>query len=239
MKHNYIFILLILLYSCEHIQSERKMLNINSIENFNYILKDYSLNGHQYQIDSALYIDNIYEYSDKNFIEKKDTIGYSFFKLFDDSLIVVVAVNRDLCYLSIMSDFNDSYFINNSLIFPYNFSFLNDENLGVKFDCINNDSINFREISYDYNLIGEWKIDSIINFRINDDMIKKISKLKVLNDSIALIDETEYQYNHNGYEININESPFQFYKVFINENKMILINTFKESYIEYYFSSCR
>jgi hypothetical protein len=224
------------MFSCKQ-RINNKQLSNTTINNFNEIMKNYSLNDHKYIFNKGFYIYDVFEYADTNFMSKKDTVNFSFFKLVEDTLSVFVAINRELCYLSILSNLNNKYFLNNSLILPGNFSFLNNEKLPAKFDCINTDSIEFREVGYDANLIGEWSLDSSVVFRVNRDLIKEIKKeINVLNDSVILIDNYRYEYEHDGYILKVLKSPYLLYKIFLNDRKMILINIFKNSYIEYYFT---
>jgi hypothetical protein len=233
----YVFVITIFTYSCKNEKNNiTKNIEISSetVKGFQNILADYSLNGHSFNfIRGYLILEPIFN---SKFISNNDTLNNTYFKLEEnDTSHLYIGVNRLGCFVTILSKLNNDYFPNNSLIFPANLDFLKHENISIS--CINNDSNTFREVSFDKNIIREWTLDSIKSYRKTYLSQDTFYKMEIFDNELIFDNKHHYTYTHTGYEFKIDESHYHFYKVFVGEKYMILINGFNNSYEEYYFKA--
>lgn len=209
-------------------------LSKESIVQFNRIFKDYYLNGMEYQFNSGHLIEN--PKLNKKYINPSDTNNLVFFVLESDNIDnLTITVNKEGCFASVVYNLEGYLYPNHSVIFPNDYSFLNKDQLAVKFDCINKDSLDQREIDYDANMIGTWYVDSISSIRKNYTQSFDIKSITIDKEQVVLNDSIDFEYYHSGYKFQLKGSKYDFYKVHINKDYMIMINTYKNSYEEFYF----
>lgn len=233
-KKIYLLVIIYIFISCNSSNENKIKISNEALIEFNFIFKDYTLNNKKYNFKNGFYLKKPpLNYS---LLSTEDTTNISFFKLLDGENYLIVCVDRKRCFASVTTELNDFNYPNHSVIFPYDFSFLNKESLPVKFNCINEDTKEFREVNYDKNMIGKWELDSIYILEKNYIEDYKLKNLAIKEDyTITINDSVKSTYTHNAYNFEILNSKYIFYKIFVNKNNMILINVYNESYVECFF----
>lgn len=206
-------------------------LSHSSLVEFQKMLKDYQVNGDKFNFIEGHYLAN--PHFDSNFVKVEDLQNSLFFMLIDSTKELMVEVNCNDCYASIPQLLNSNYYPNQSVIFPYDFSFLKKE--GFNINCERRDSSAFREVSFDKNMLGCWMLDSMDIVRRNYEADFLFNKLCIEKNLVVLNDSLEITYQHHAYYFDIDNSNYKFYKIFIGQKWMILINRFNDSYEEYFF----
>jgi hypothetical protein len=233
----FILLQLLILFGCQNSNKcdEHKTLNSNSINNFNEIFKDFVLNNRAFIFSEGYVIDNP-NYNEV-LMQPSDTANMILFTLknaVDDSLII--AVNKIGCFACLVYDLYGKLYINQSLIFPFDFNFLNQEKPSLNIDCKNNDNQKIREATYDRNMLGKWKLDSLNTVDKNYSNDFQIKSLLITKETLLLNDSINLKYHNSGFDFDIQNSPFSFFKAMVNRRFMILINIYNGSYEEFYFS---
>lgn len=149
-----------------------------------------------------------------------------------DSFELKLAVNNNLCFASILLTDRGFDYPNQFAIHPSDFSWLNEEGLGINYNCINNDEINYREASYDKYLLGIWNVDSTFN----NDSKMSISKFEFLDSLIIINDSASYQYEQSGYFLSTDNPEEYIYKIFVNKNNIIFFNNLNTNLVTFYCS---
>jgi|SRR5690554_27301 len=212
--------------------SENNNLSNRAIDRFSEIYKNFPIDGHEYVFDRG---ERINPKFDHRFLLPADTLNTIFYRLYEDTLSIVVGVNTVGCHAAIITKFEGFYYPHQNSIHLADFSFLNEENSGFLVSCENNDPLDFRMVSYQKNLIGMWSLDSVKKYRTNYEQILELNSLEFFKNSIIINDDIEKKYENDGFNLSILNTPYYFYKLFVNQNFMILINVYEDSYEEYYF----
>lgn len=235
MKTIFFFSLISLLISCngsitsnsDDVTNDKKQ-----IEFFNKIFKKTEINGRYYKINK---VKPVFPAFDINYITKEDTANLVFYELFEDTDSFIIGVNKELCYAFILVHYNGFYYPHNYAIYPGNFKLLDDE----LFSCENDDVLEYRELSFDKNLLGKWLIDSI-EFETNETVdIKEIFPTKnyvFYKDSLCLDDSLNYgSYELSGFNIIINDD-LSFFRIYSSVNKMIIYKYLNDGGAIYFLS---
>lgn len=210
------------------------MLSSSSTNEFKKLFKGLTIHGRELKINKSYYISNLK--TNPKFVKNNDLLNYSFFKLVEDSLNnIVILIDDQNCAASILNKFNDYYYPSLDIIYPYDFKFLNSESVVPEsFKCVNKDTFRIREIGYNPDLIGNWVLDSILDSKENH-YEESFEIMNIRNDSTVVFDDIEtYRYFVEGSNFEIEDSVHVFYKIFNNDDFLILINTYNNSYSEYY-----
>jgi len=233
---------LIFIISCSHkkeLEDEKELSEIklsnNSTNKFKEIFDGLILYGESFEVNNSYYLPQIKTHP--IFVENNDLSNYSFFRLEEDSLtFIVILVDNRFCCASIVNEFHNYYYPSVDVIYPSDFTFLNFENkIPFLFDCINKDSQKFRNIEINPGLFGDWILDSILDSK-GIHYFDSFKRMNVENDTIVTFDDFEsYNYLVDGPIFEIKDSAHNFYKIFNNEDFLILINNYDNSYSEYYF----
>lgn len=171
-----------------------------------------------------------------DFIVDSDTMNFVYLKLYEKKDSILLGVNKLLCYATILPEFEGYYYPNQSVIYPYDFSFLNEEQYSLNIYCRNEDNEKYRAVGYDKNLFGSWGTDSIIPYYKGYNSDFNLQKIKFTNRNALLNDSIVIDYYHSGFSLRIKDLTYDFHKVLVNRKKMILINTYEDSYEVFYFS---
>lgn len=243
---NYLFFLnfIILFYSCDNEDNKRskdhKIKNTNlelskeSINQFNRIFKEFYLDGINHQFSSGYLIQN--PKLNEKYINPSDTAHLVFFALEGDGIEdLIITVHKKGCFASIVYSLEGYWYPNQSVILPSDYSFLNKDQLPVDFNCINQDNLNLREVSFDANMLGFWYVDSIASIRRNFNQHFDIESIEIDKQHAIVNDSLDFEYYHSGYDFQLKGTNYFFYKVLVNEDNMIMINTYENSYEEFYF----
>jgi hypothetical protein len=216
-KSIYIIYIYIVLNSCgiTETQNKGKSVEPKGIETFNNIFSKVPINNIYYSVDSAVMIEPKIDF---RYVTQDDTIGSVFFQLFDGSKSFIIGVNYLLCYSYIVNQYNGYHYPHNYSIFPYDFSTLNQSNFDVNFNCNNTDNSSQRALNIDKTIYGKWLIDSILD--ANNKITEGISSLLIDEKTILINDTLEFNYNVDGFYLNIEKQP-AFFRIFNNYNKMI------------------
>lgn len=230
---------LLTLPACENRIEEEKtntfQLNKKSLDEFNRIFDDFSLNGKEYHFLSGYWIEK--PKFDEKLVRPVDTTNMVLFALKNsDYDSIIIAANYNGCFASVVYKLEERLYINQSVIFPFDFAFLNNEQIPIKFNCINTDEFRIRETNYDAHMIGEWNLDSINSIRMNYKPEFEIYRLTIEREWVIINDSIKFKYFHSGYDFRIIDTDYYFFKVLTNDKFMILINVINDSYEEYYFS---
>lgn len=175
----------------------------------------------------------------ETYIVESDTANFIFLKLFERSDSVLIAVNKLLCYATVLPKFEGSYYPNESIIYPYDFRFLNENKPSLNINCINEDDHDYRMVGYYKGLIGTWIVDSVESVRKHYEFDSSLATLEFSKEKVILNDTIKADYLHSGFTLRIEDFPFDFYKIFMNGNKSIFINTYQDSYEVFYLSKIK
>jgi hypothetical protein len=235
MKQNICLLMLFALLSCKtDVQSNDGKIEISNDELnwFNEIFSSSFINGEQREFVNGFLLEKPYLDSQRLVYED---LPFVFFELQDESReSYFFSVNYEDCYVSIASEMNGFLYPNNSSIYPVDLRFLSDY-LPNHYSCSTTDELQYREISFDKNLIGQWKIDSVLNR--NKDLEHSFrNNFFEFNDRELLIDENPYGFYHSGQLIDVPELRLKFFKIHIGRDYMILVNFYENNYQEFYFS---
>lgn len=244
LEYSFILNVVILLYSCENVDNKSsnnyKIKNTNlelgkeSIDQFNRIFEGFYFNDIYQQFNSGYLI--LHPKLNEKYINYSDTAHFVFFALEGDSIEdLIITVNKKGCFASIVYNLDGYLYPNQSVIFPGDYSFLNKDQLPVNFDCINQDSLSLREVAFDANMLGVWYVDSISSIRRNFNQSFDIKNITIEKQRVIVNDSLDFEYYHSGYDFQLNGTNYFFYKVLVNEDHMIMINTYRNSYEEFYF----
>jgi|SRR5690554_3394032 len=204
-----------------------------SLNQINSIFSELNIGGKHYNFNKGKIINPKFNY---DFIVSSDTMNFIYLKLFEEVDSIVLGVNKLLCYATILPEFEGHYYPNQSVVFPFNFRFLNQDNPLINITCHNDDDQKFRQVGFDKNLFGIWEIDSIVPYHLGYISDFKLKQLNFSQESVILNDSVARRYSHSGFTIKIDNSCFDFHKILVNHKKMILINTFNDSYEVVYFT---
>ncbi|WP_343785248.1 hypothetical protein [Wandonia haliotis] len=212
---------------------ESTELSDSSLGEINSIFSDIEIGGRIYKFDKGSLITPKFN---TNFIVDSDTMNFIYLKLYEESDSIVLGVNKLLCYATILPEFEGYYYPNQSVIYPHNFRFLNEEGFHLNINCSNEKDEKFREVGYDKNLLGIWTVDSINPYHKEYKSDLDLKTLTFSRENVLLNDTISSGYRHSGFALLVEGFPYDFHKVLVNNEKMILINTFKDSYEVFYFS---
>lgn len=236
---SFLLVIMLTVFACENrIHDEQtcnSQLSQNSLNEFNRIFEDFSLNGQEYHFLSGYWIESP-QFNDR-FARSFDTVGVVLFTLkTSDFDSLIIGVHRNGCFASVVYKLEKYLYVNQSVIFPSDFTFLNEEKIPIKFNCINSDNSRLRETNFEAHMIGEWCLDSINSIRMNYTPEFELNKFAIERDCVILNDTAKFEYFHSGYDFQIIGTNYSFFKVLTNDKFMILINIINQSYEEYYFS---
>jgi hypothetical protein len=235
MKLNICLFMLIALLSCKtDVQRNDGKIEISNDElnRFNEIFSGSFINGEQREFVKGFLLEKPHLDSQRLVIEY---LPFVFFELQDESReSYFFSVNYKDCYVSIASEINRFLYPNNSSIYPVDLRFLSDY-FPNHYSCSNTDELPYREISFDKHLIGQWKIDSVLNR--DKDIEQRFSAIFFeFHDRELLIDDNRYEFYHSGQLIDVPELRLKFFKIHIGREYMILVNFYEDNYQEFYFS---
>lgn len=211
-------------------------LDSSSINRLNNIFEGFVFLGTKYKFNRG----NLFKYPKFNnkFISYTDTANLVFFKLHCEKkdTNIVIAINKRWCNACLVLQFNGYLYPCVNIIFPNNFSFLNQEGFPKKFTCSNSDPIKLRRIGYNKRMQGTWYVDSVNKVVDNIKNIISLNKILINKNNVVLNDTLKCNYKYQGFEFTIKNSKLSFFQLLANKKHMILINTFNNSKIEYYLS---
>ncbi len=232
----YYLIFLIILYSCSYSKKNENSnakpkdeieLSEASLSVLNKILTPHNIDDKKWDFVSAkTVVPNLHPL----YYNKENIDNYTFIELNDKSENkLIIAINVKLCYAEILFPLDNFLYIDQGIIFPYDFSFIN-KDLGKDIvTCKNEDSLLFRELDYDKNIFGKWAIDSIQNpissvFEIEKSKtISIIESFKVLNETKILFENDSLNFKQNGRWLNLSTDNHEeyFQRLIVGPSKMV------------------
>lgn len=235
MKNFIFFLILSLILGCKtdnSINTENLQISVEILNKFNEIFGETIILGEKREFKRGYYLSN--PKLDVQRLDKAD-FSYMYFELIDNKEEhIFVSVSQVSCFVSIVSEFNGFIYPNNSSIYPIDLAFLS-EYLANDYSCTNSDDMSFREINFDKRLIGQWKVDSVLNREhTKDPNFENISF--EFRDNEFIYENKIHLFTQQGLEISIPSFPFLFYKIYLGSKNMILINFFENEYQEFYFT---
>lgn len=142
---------------------DSNQLSDNTLQQINVFFKEIDFKDTAYSFKKGVFVNPKFNYE---FLVASDTMNFVFIKLYEDTDSVILAINKLLCYSNIIHKFKDAYYPNQSVIYPYDFRFLNADKPSLNIICKNDDDQKFRMVGYDKNLYGSWLVDSVVNNHI-------------------------------------------------------------------------
>lgn len=206
-----------------------KILSSSALKHFNDIFSDIPFDGVKNKFQSVEVYNPEFNLS---MLNSSDTANFSYFILKTDTFDLKVAVNNNLCFASKILSHRGYDYINQFVIHPYDFSWLNKEKLNGSYECINEDPISFREASFDKNMIGLWKVDSTFMNENNNE----INYIEFSDSVLKLNKSIKYNYEQSGYYLHIKDSDKFIYKIFFNSDYSIFYSSLRNEPIIYYCS---
>lgn len=215
---------------------EAKLTN-SSLNQINSFFSELNFDGKIYYFNEGKIVTPKLNY---DFIVSSDTMNFIYLKLYEETDSILLGVNKLHCYATILPEFEGYYYPNQSIIYSYDFRFLNnEERYSMDISCRNKKNEKFRSVGYDKNLFGLWKLDSVAPYNKKYSSEVNLQQLKFTKENVYLNDTIVSDYHHLGYSLNLEGFTFNFHKIFINQKKMILINTYYDSYEVFYFSKLK
>jgi hypothetical protein len=135
---------------------------------------------------------------------------------------LIVGVNYALCGIEIVYPFNEYYYIDMGTIYPVYSSFLKKETKRELLNCIENDTIKVRSMSYDWRTKGNWNIDSVSNPIENMLALKKNDTALITRYHLANSRDTfEFKLSADYFYITSNEHEEYYKRIIVNFQKMV------------------
>jgi hypothetical protein len=208
-------------------ENETLKLSDKALEQFQLMFGEIPFEGVTYQFTS---VEKYQPNFNPNMIKANDTLNLSYFILKADSFQLKIAINDKLCFASVIETHRGFDYPSLSIMHPNDFSWLNNENLSKTYNYENTDFTNYREVSYDKNLIGTWEIDSTIS---NETEVP-IKNIEFSKTEIVINDSLKHNYEHAGYFL-YSENPENYIcKIFVSEQYAILVsNLYSEPEVLY------
>lgn len=101
---------------------DSNQLSDNTLQQINVFFKEIDFKDTAYSFKKGVFVNPKFNYE---FLVASDTMNFVFIKLYEDTDSVILAINKLLCYSNIIHKFKDAYYPNQSVIYPYDFRFLN------------------------------------------------------------------------------------------------------------------
>ena len=245
MKRLLTIVILLFLISCDNPKTTKvNALPVNNeielsslaVKSFQNIFESISFDNHYYNFEKAYLITPNFNY---NFIKESDTFNFSYFKLTEGSNSLIIAVNYQDCFASVLEKHRGFEYPNISTIHPNDFRWLNKEKITTNFNCINSDTVKIRSCSYDKNILGHWKIDSTFSNWSNNIPNDEIKKIVIDKSKILINDTLSLKYKQAGKYLLFDNSDDYLYKIFVNFDKMIVTSRFNNNLTTFYCSKSK